>query len=312
MLPFAVMLKNLWYTGAPLDRVSHLREDAAWVATRRRAKDTRLVPVWRSRSLVCTEADRALMLTVEEAGDLLDTARHEVVLGLRGDTLYIGLDLSHMDDPYDHPRIEAQGAFEDLRRIGPVIPADEGAILAHARGMMTWHQRHGFCGVCGAPTQASHGGYQRNCTDCGAQHFPRTDPAVIMLVHKGDHCLLGRTHQFPRRIYSALAGFVEPGESLEEAVAREVFEEAGLRVGAVRYMASQPWPFPSSLMLGFHAEALTTELDIDPKELEDARWMRRADLDRLEDFGMELPRRDSIAWRLVKAWQDGMPDKVMN
>ncbi len=312
MLPFAVMLKNLWYTGAPLDRVSHLREDAAWVATRRRAKDTRLVPVWRSRSLVCTEADRALMLTVEEAGDLLDTARHEVVLGLRGDTLYIGLDLSHMDDPYDHPRIEAQGAFEDLRRIGPVIPADEGAILAHARGMMTWHQRHGFCGVCGAPTQASHGGYQRNCTDCGAQHFPRTDPAVIMLVHKGDHCLLGRTHQFPRRIYSALAGFVEPGESLEEAVAREVFEEAGLRVGAVRYMASQPWPFPSSLMLGFHAEALTTKLDIDPKELEDARWMRRADLDRLEDFGMELPRRDSIAWRLVKAWQDGMPDKVMN
>ena len=301
------MLKNLWYTGAPLDRISHLREDPAWVAARRRAKDTRLVPVWRSRSLVHTEDDRALILTVEEAGDLLDSAQHEVVLGLQGDTLYIGLDLSHLEDPYGHPRIEAEGAFEDLRQIGPVIPADEGAILAHARGMMTWHHRHRFCGVCGAPTEVSHGGYQRNCTGCKAQHFPRTDPAVIMLVHKGDNCLLGRTHQFPRRIYSTLAGFVEPGESLEEAVAREVFEEAGVKVGEVRYMASQPWPFPSSLMLGFHAEAETMALNIDPKELEDARWMTREQMGRVEDFGMELPRRDSIAWRLVKAWLDGAP-----
>ena len=300
------MLKNLWYTGAPLDRISHLREDAAWVAARRQSKDTRLVPVWRSRSLVHTEDDRALILTVEEAGDLLDSAQHEVILGLEGDTLYIGLDLSHLDDPYGHPRIEAEGAFEDLRQIGPVIPAEEGAILAHARGMMTWHQRHRFCGVCGAPTEVSHAGYQRNCTSCNAQHFPRTDPAVIMLVHKGDNCLLGRTHQFPRRIYSTLAGFVEPGESLEEAVAREVFEESGVKVGEVRYMASQPWPFPSSLMLGFHAEALTMELDIDPKELEDARWMTRGQIDRIEDFDMELPRRDSIAWRLVKAWMDGL------
>ena len=300
------MLKNLWYTGAPLDRISHLREDAAWVAARRRSKDTRLVPVWRSRSLVHTEDDRALLLTVEEAGDLLDTAQHEVILGLEGDTLYIGLDLSHLEDPYGHPRIEAEGAFEDLRQIGPVIPAEEGAILAHARGMMTWHQRHRFCGVCGAPTEVSHAGHQRNCTNCNAQHFPRTDPAVIMLVHKGDNCLLGRTHQFPRRIYSTLAGFVEPGESLEEAVAREVFEESGVKVGEVRYMASQPWPFPSSLMLGFHAEALTTELNIDPNELEDARWMTREQIDRIEDFDMELPRRDSIAWRLVKAWMDGL------
>ena len=300
------MLKNLWYTGAPLDRISHLREDAAWVAARRRSKDTRLVPVWRSRSLVHTEDDRALLLTVEEAGDLLDTAQHEVVLGLEGDTLYIGLDLSHLEDPYGHPRIEAEGAFEDLRQIGPVIPAEEGAILAHARGMMTWHQRHRFCGVCGAPTEVSHAGHQRNCTNCNAQHFPRTDPAVIMLVHKGDNCLLGRTHQFPRRIYSTLAGFVEPGESLEEAVAREVFEEAGVKVGEVRYMASQPWPFPSSLMLGFHAEAEAMDLNIDPKELEDARWMTREQIDRIEDFDMELPRRDSIAWRLVKAWMDGL------
>ncbi len=299
------MLKNLWYTGAPLDRISHLREDAVWLTARRRAKETRLVPVWRSRSLVHTEDDRALILTVAEAGDLLDAAQHEVVLGVEDGTLYLGLDLSHLDDPYGHPSIDAEGAFEDLREIGPVIPAKEGAILAHARGMMTWHQRHRFCGVCGAPTEVSHGGYQRNCTGCGAQHFPRTDPAVIMLVHKGDSCLLGRTHQFPPRRYSTLAGFVEPGESLEEAVAREVLEEAGVRVGEVRYMASQPWPFPASLMLGFHAEAETVELQIDPKELDDARWMTREQMDRLEDFGMELPRRDSIAWRLVKAWLDG-------
>ena len=245
------MLKNLWYTGAPLDRISHLREDAAWVAARRRAKDTRLVPVWRSRSLIHTEDDRALILTVEEAGDLLDSAQHEVILGL-GATRSISASTSRIwRTPTAIRASKPKARSRTLRQIGPVIPADEGAILAHARGMMTWHQRHGFCGVCGAPTEVSHGGYQRNCTNCNAQHFPRTDPAVIMLVHKGDNCLLGRTHQFPRRIYSTLAGFVEPGECLEEAVAREVFEEAGVRVGEVRYMASQPWPFPSSLMLGF-------------------------------------------------------------
>lgn len=301
------MLKNLWYTGAPLDRVAHLRENADWLALRRRDKGTRLVPVWRSRSLVHSEDDRALILTVEEAGDLLDQAQHEVVLGIGDGVVYIGLDISHLEDPYGHPRIDAEGAFEDLREVGPVIPADEGAILAHARGMMFWHHRHRFCGVCGSRTESSHAGHQRNCTnsDCRTNHFPRTDPAVIMLVHQGDRCLLGRTHQFPPRRYSTLAGFVEPGESLEEAVTREVLEETGVRVGDVRYMASQPWPFPASLMLGFHAEAVSTEINIDPNELEDARWMTRGQMDHLEDFGMELPRRDSIAWRLVKAWLDG-------
>ena len=301
------MLKDIWYTGAALDRAARLRADPNWLAARLRARETRLVPVWRTRNLVSSDAEKALFPTVGEAGELLEESRLEVVLGLQGDALYLAVELSHLEDPCSHPRIDGEGAFRDLREIGPSVPAREGAILAHARGMMFWHQRHRFCGVCGAPTEPSNGGHQRDCSDraCGATHFPRTDPAVIMLVHRDDACLLGRSRHFPPRRYSTLAGFVEPGESLEEAVAREVLEETGVRVGAVRYLASQPWPFPSSLMLGFHAEADTTEIRLDPDELEDARWVTRTQMGRLGDFGMDLPRCDSIAWRLIKAWMAG-------
>ena len=152
-------------------------------------------------------------------------------------------------------------------------------MLAHARGLMHWRVKHRFCGVCGSPCEPRSAGNATACTGCDAQHFPRTDPAVIMLVVRGDRCLLGHSRRFPHaRMFSTLAGFVEPGESLEEAVRREVEEETGVQVGDVRYHSSQPWPFPSSIMLGFHAEALSDELDIDPEELQEARWftLRRA------------------------------------
>ncbi len=302
--------KALWYTGAPLDRLSHRRADDGWMNNKLYDPESRIVAVWRDKSLVHNEEDTALLPTVGEAKDLLDAGRFHSFLGVREGIAYFGVDLSHHEDPYQaHPTIDAQGMFEDLRKVGPALAQQEGSILAHARGLMFWHRRNGHCGVCGAPTKSEKAGSQRRCTDpdCNTEHFPRTDPAVIMLVHRGDKCLLGRTRNFLPRMYSTLAGFVEPGESLEEAVAREVLEETAIVVdpAKVRYWASQPWPFPASLMLGFHAEAETEEIVVDEEELEDARWMHRSQMDNLEDYGMALPRRDSIAYRLIMSWMQG-------
>lgn len=302
--------KALWYTGAPLDRLSHRRADDGWMNNKLYDETSRIVAVWRDKSLVHNESDGALLPTVAEARELLDAGRHCSFLGVNEGVAYFGVDLSHHEDPYQaHPHIDAHGAFEDLRKVGPALAQSEGSILAHARGLMFWHRRNGFCGVCGAETTTEKAGSQRRCSnpDCDTEHFPRTDPAVIMLVHKDDKCLLGRTRNFMPKMYSTLAGFVEPGESLEEAVAREVLEESAIVVdpAKVRYWASQPWPFPASLMLGFHAEADTDEIVVDYEELEDARWMHRSQMDNLEDYDMRLPRRDSIAYRLIVSWMNG-------
>jgi len=302
--------KALWYTGAPLDRLSHRRVDDDWMNAKLNDSESRIVTVWRDKSLVHNEDDAALMPTVGEARELLDESQHHSFLGIRSGIAYFGVDLSHHEDPYKaHPKIDESGIFEDLRKVGPALKQDEGSILAHARGLMFWHRRNGFCGVCGSENKSEKAGSQRRCQnpDCKAEHFPRTDPAVIMLVHKGDNCLLGRSRHFMPKMYSTLAGFVESGETLEEAVAREVLEESAIVVdpAKVRYWASQPWPFPASLMLGFHAEAETDEIIIDEVEMEDARWVHRSQLDNMEDFGMKLPRRDSIAYRLIVSWMRG-------
>ncbi|MCB5174007.1 NAD(+) diphosphatase [Microvirga lenta] len=198
-------------------------------------------------------------------------------------------------------------AVADLRSIAVrgLVPAEELGLLAMAKSMLDWHNRHRFCANCGAPTQAAQAGFRRDCAACGAQHFPRTDPVVIMLVSRGDKCLLGRQARFPEKMYSCLAGFLEPGETIEAAVRRETFEEAGIRVGEVRYLASQPWPFPSSIMIGCVGEALTDEIDIDKDELEDARWFTKDDIRRMldgthEDFAAPSP--IAIANHLIREW----------
>jgi NAD+ diphosphatase len=181
----------------------------------------------------------------------------------------------------------------------------EGSVLAYARGMIWWHSRHRFCGVCGGPTESAEAGHVRRCLDaaCATTHFPRTDPAVIMLVTDGERALLGRQKAWPKGQHSTLAGFVEPGECLEDAVAREVCEETGIRVEEVRYHSSQPWPFPASIMLGFTASAATTEIAVDTSELEDARWFERGWIRRHgDDDEFRLPRRDSIARHLIEDW----------
>ncbi len=191
--------------------------------------------------------------------------------------------------------------FQDLRQAAAIVEPEDGALLAYARAMMTWHQRHRFCGACGAPTESQQAGHLRRCTraECAAEIFPRTDPAVIMLVCDGDWCLLGRQARWPPGVYSALAGFVEPGESLEDAVAREVMEEAGVAIEGCEYHSSQPWPFPSSIMLGFWATARRGEVHVDGSELEEARWLHR---DQVLAQEVRLPPKLSIARRLIDDW----------
>ena len=297
-----------FYAGGPIDRMAHLRRDAAWVASRLTDPTTRILPVWRLQSLVVTgSAPSAAWLTPGLAASLLD-GRDIAFLGDVESVAYFAVELSQLDDPAPVTSLAEAATFADLRTVGPLMSRAEGALLAYARGLMNWHARHRFCGVCGSPTESAEAGHVRRCTNtaCGASHFPRTDPAVIMLVHDGDRVLLGRQAAWPPGMHSVLAGFVEPGESLEDTVRREVLEEVGIVVTDVRYHSSQPWPFPASIMLGFTARARDTEMKVDHDEIETAAWYTRDDLRRSpENETFRLPRRDSIARRLVEDWLAG-------
>ena len=212
--------------------------------------------------------------------------------------------------------IKDEAAFQalDLRSIavqGTVPPGELGP-LATAKALLHWHARHRFCAHCGAPTILSCAGFRRDCGACGTQHFPRTDPVVIMLVARGEFCLLGRQPRFPKGVYSCLAGFLEPGETIENAVRRETFEEAGVRVGAVSYQASQPWPFPASIMIGCRGEAVSDALTLDRDELEDARWFGKDEvrlmLERRHPGELTTPPPMAIAHHLIRGWAEDAPE----
>jgi NAD+ diphosphatase len=287
------------FAGSPLDRMDASRRDADWVARQIAADDAVFLPVWRSRNLIGGAPGHPewAHLAPSFARPMLG-AQPWAILGLRDGRPVVAIDLSALDDPLP---AGASGRWEDLRRVGGLLPAPDAAILAHARGLMHWRTRHRFCGVCGAACAAQSAGHVMACAGCGAHHFPRTDPAVIMLVTCRGRALLGLSTRFrDLRMFSTLAGFVEPGESLEEAVAREVMEEAAVRVGAVRYRSSQPWPFPCSIMLGFTAEAQDSALTLDPDELAEAGWFTPAELRAPQGF--VLPPAMSIARRLIDEW----------
>ncbi len=299
------------YSGAGLDRADHLRGDDGAVGRILSDPGTRFVAVWRSRNLVAAGPDddgpRVTWLSGESALALAERAGEAVFLGLGSDTAYVALDFSDHEAPGDTLALDGTVAFRDLREVGPLLSQRDGSILAYARGLMHWHRHHRFCGRCGQATESRKAGHVRVCTRpaCGHETFPRTDPAVIMLVHDGEACVLGRRPGWPPGLHSTLAGFVEPGESLEEAVAREVQEEAGLEVPleGIRYNSSQPWPFPASLMLGFHARAERAPLRVYEEELESVAWYSREALLGLEEGdALRLPRRDSIARRLIEDW----------
>jgi NAD+ diphosphatase len=291
------------YTGSPLDRVSKLRDDQAAVARALEDEAARFLAVWRGKSLLKQTGEASHEAVFLAAAALPDSAEHPVaLLGVHDDKPVFAVDFSALEDPAAILPAEL-GTLVDIRAVGGQLSAEQASMLAHARGLMFWRTRNKFCGVCGGVNAPRSAGNALECTHCGTQHFPRTDPAVIMLVVDGERCLLGHSARFPAAtMYSTLAGFVEPGESLEEAVAREVFEEAGVKVGRVFYHSSQPWPFPSSIMLGYYAEALTTEINIDPDEIVDARWFTRDELRNPDSVGISLPRIDSIARRLIEDW----------
>lgn len=292
-----------FFASIGFDRAAHRRTDDVWLAERLAHPETRILPVWRTHNLVLGGQD----LGYVRPQDLprLGVNDAPVFLGIVDTAAVFTVDISHLEEPHDLDVIAAQGQFDDLRGIGGVVERRAGALMAYARGMAIWHARHRFCGVCGAATVVEAGGHHRRCgnTACAAVHFPRTDPAVIVLVHDGDEILLGRSPRFNPGMYSVLAGFVEPGEQLEDTVRREVFEESGIEVGEVSYHSSQPWPFPSSLMIGFRARALTRQINIDGDELTDAGWYSRAQLKvSPENEIFSLPRRHSIARRLINEW----------
>ena len=307
-----------FYAWSRLDRASVRRADRQWLEAQLHGPQGRLVPVWRSRNLVDPGAPpedppEAVLLPTGRHGALLDRGDEPLFLGLHEGLAFFASDLSGLEQQEAEAicGVRADRAeFLDLRFVGPMMNREHGNLLAYARGMLTWRRRHRYCGVCGAETRPKDGGHLRVCTDgdCATAHFPRTDPAVIMLVTHGDKCLLGRQKVWPPGMHSTLAGFVEPGETLEMAVAREVFEEAGVRVRDVRYHSSQPWPFPTSLMLGFHATALSDALDVNTDELETAAWFERnwvIEQVRRRSEAFKLPRRDSIARQLCEHWLAG-------
>jgi len=320
-----------YYAHPGFERAGLRRRETEWIRARLLDRDSMFVPVWRTHNLVVEiegGEPRAAVLGMDAIGSLLSGASAADVEErlLRGELVFLGvvderphfaLDLSGHEEPLEalrSPALAAAGIqeagvrFADLRQLAGRLAREEGSLLALARAMMFWHSRHRFCGMCGAPTQSEEAGHMRRCTDpaCKAMHFPRTDPAVIMLVTDRERALLGRNKNFVPGMYSTLAGFVEPGESLEDAVAREVREETAIEVGAVHYHSSQPWPFPANIMLGFYAEASSSEITVDTGELEDARWFERDWLrSHVDDDTFRLPRRDSIARRLIGDWLAG-------
>jgi len=319
---FSGMTKPNFYAGHGLDRLAHYRRDEGWLAGRLTQPQTRLLPVWHGQSLVDPAEPGLIALTVARAAALVPRAREVVWLGEHRGAVHFALDLSHLPDPSvdpwhaDHLDADSINAvFQDLRTVGPLMDKADSALLAYARGMTHWHGRHQFCGVCGHRTISAEAGHTRKCTnhDCGTTHFPRTDPAVIVLiVDKGrddeQRCLLARNRNWRHMpgMRSTLAGFVEPGESLEDTVRREMLEEVGVRIGRMAYHSSQPWPFPASIMIGFYAVAENTDLTLEDDEIEVADWYtRRQLLDSPEDETFRLPRKDSIARRLIEEWMRG-------
>ena len=289
-----------------VDRAGERRKDAEWVAARMSDPRSRFTPQCEHRNLFTAgDPPRAAWLRAGEAAPLVAEAGYAILLGVADGAAYFSFPVS--EERADDPAIAAAGEWGDLRRAGARMERGEAGMLALARGMGHWHARHRFCGVCGSPAEVREAGHLRACTNpaCGAQHFPRTDPAVIMRVDHGERCLLGRQSTWEPGVYSVLAGFVEPGESLEDAVAREVMEEAGVSIHSVRYHSSQPWPFPASIMLGFTAEAVTDEIRVED-ELEEARWFTRDDVHRgLADGTFRFPSTFSISYRLLMDWLEG-------
>lgn len=295
------MSKPYVFAGSPIDRLDARRRDSDWISARLEDPSSRFLAL---SGLGPAVRDRQLSWAGPETLDHQRPGGTPIFLGQRDGLALFAVDVTGTEPPATNLG-PSDVEFPDLRAIAGALPGDDAAIAAQARHLIDWHSRHGFCPGCGEATQSRDAGWARHCPACSSEHFPRTDPVAIMLVHRGESCLLGRQAAWPGRFFSALAGFVEGGETLEEAVRREVKEEAGITVGEVRYHSSQPWPFPASLMLGCMAEGLTEEIEVDTSELAEAAWFSRDDvaraLRRPSDV-LAVPPAMAIAHQLLRAW----------
>lgn len=298
-MPYSIAPGSLALSRSVLDRAADRRRDTDWLEKAWAAPDTQVVLVAGDRLAVTADRSALRLVPPAEAGD--------------GERIFLGIDREAGAGRTADGRAvfavllpaEPDDGFASLREAGTVLDDREAGIAVHVVGLANWHSTHPHCARCGALTEVADAGHVRQCPVCGATHFPRSDPAIIVLVTDDqDRALLGRGENWPPGRYSTLAGFVEPGESLEAAVRREVLEETGVVIGQdVRYAGSQPWPMPSSLMLGFYATATSTEIDVDADEIVDARWFSRDDLRAVVEAGdVALPGNISISRRLVEGW----------
>ncbi len=299
------------FSGSPLNRASEKRIDQNWIESKRRDSSSLILPIWKLEPMLLgsEKADPPVSLGLvhpEVVDSLAEPDAPCVFLGLDGDVAVFALDIAAAKDPANEGPLAGLGYFRDARVAAQMVSLKAAAIIAQAKAIVDWHQRHGFCPKCGTPTKLMDAGYRRLCGKCNSEHFPRVDPVVIMLATHGEACLVGRGKLFPPGMFSALAGFIEPGETIEEAVRRELMEEASVKVGAVRYYATQPWPFPSSLMIGCFADAVSRDVKADETELAEVRWIeRRAARELVEGKaveGIRVPPPIAIAHHLIKAF----------
>jgi NAD+ diphosphatase len=309
------------FSGNPLDRADALRRNPAWIAAA--TADPAGLYLLFANLQVAVRGQRQLQLawlSRQQVSSLLTVCPPPVLLGLASERPHFALDVTTHTAALDLAAAgdsDASLRFEDCRIAAMSLPAADTGIVAQARSQVDWHRRHQFCSVCGEPTRPAKGGYVRSCANCAAEHFPRTDPVAIMLIVDGEHCLLGQSagRLASTRTFSALAGFIDQGESIEEAVRREVKEEAGIEVGAVRYHSSQPWPFPSSLMIGCHGQALSRDIQMDTEEMTAVEWFHRDQVKAAfyrtttaADTDLRLPGSIAIAHHLIRAWlEDELP-----
>lgn len=302
------------FTGNPLNRASEKRTDADWIASKRRDRSSLVLPIWRLEPFLLgpEKSDPPIELGLLQPGIADSLASSEapcIFLGLDGDRAIFALDVSEAGEPAQVGPIAGLGHFRDARTAAQMVAIKDAAIIGQAKALIDWHQRHGFCPRCGAPTQIMDAGYRRLCGKCNAEHFPRVDPVVIMLATEGEACLVGRGKKFPPEMFSALAGFIEPGETIEEAVRRELMEEASVKVGEVTYYATQPWPFPSSLMIGCFAKAESRDAKADDQEIAEVRWLERRIARELIEGkqvdGLRVPPPVAIAHHLIRTWALG-------
>ena len=298
------------YAGNPLDRGEAERRDEKWLDDRAKDPTSKFLPMW-ELNVPIAEAS-APGLGWLHVGDLtrLGIDNSVIFLGLMNGAAHFAIDVTGNDRAVRELQESPDWRYEDARTATEFLSGPDSGIVAQARAQINWHNRHGFCSVCGHETTVGRGGQVRRCPKCPTEHFPRTDPVVITVVSDGDRCLLGqsRGRMSHMKTYSALAGFMDQAESIEEAVAREVMEEAGIEVGNVRYHSSQPWPFPSSLMIGCHADAVTTEIRMDTEEMSDVGWFPRTEvLLALEGKSevLVVPGPIAIAHHLIRAWAMG-------